>query len=253
MQDLSPSLLRSASVHFAAELKFVVSHALAEDIRHWARQHLEADTHGRGPANDVYSIASLYLDTADFRVLQRAGSYGRCKYRIRRYGQSGLAFVERKLKNRGLVSKRRTPISLAELEWLNGVGTERQWSARWFHQRVSLRQLQPVCQVRYSRMARVGSTPAGPVRLTLDDHLTASTADAFCFERWQNPVELLPGCAVLELKYRQMLPVLFKQLMTEFSLTPQTASKYRLGATAFALGSTMMRPADPTAGLCLIS
>jgi hypothetical protein len=38
---------------------------------------------------------------------------------------------------------------------------------------------------------------------------------------------LLPGQAVLEMKYRVQLPVLFKRLIEELSIAPRSVSKYR--------------------------
>jgi hypothetical protein len=40
------------------------------------------------------------------------------------------------------------------------------------------------------------------------------------------------GATILELKYRGPAPALFKRLVEEFALVPQTASKYRLGMLA---------------------
>ena len=37
---------------------------------------------------------------------------------------------------------------------------------------------------------------------------------------------------ILELKYRGAPPAIFRQLVEEFALTPQAASKYRLGMVA---------------------
>ena len=42
----------------------------------------------------------------------------------------------------------------------------------------------------------------------------------------------MTGRLILELKYRGAPPAIFRQLVEEFALTPQTASKYRLGVVA---------------------
>jgi hypothetical protein len=47
---------------------------------------------------------------------------------------------------------------------------------------------------------------------------------------------VIPGQMILELKYRQHVPAIFKRLVEEFGLEPERASKYRLGMTA--LGET---------------
>jgi hypothetical protein len=40
------------------------------------------------------------------------------------------------------------------------------------------------------------------------------------------------GQLILELKYRQPAPAVFKRLVEEFGLVPSAVSKYRLGMTA---------------------
>ena len=70
------------------EIKFVVDAQMGERIRAWARTFLDADRHGTGPFGDEYRTSTLYFDTAEGHVFHRWGSYGRAKYRIRRYGDS---------------------------------------------------------------------------------------------------------------------------------------------------------------------
>src|SRR5262245_25073388 len=151
-QLMSPALLSRDDRKFASEIKYWIPAELAPGIQDWARQHLSPDAHGRGPHSDSYHTTSLYLDTPAFDVLDRAGSYGRSKYRIRRYGFSPTAFVERKLKAGSLVSKRRTAIAIEELDRLGSTRIERGSPAFWFHRRISRRTLQPVCQIAYLRM-----------------------------------------------------------------------------------------------------
>src|SRR5260221_10849107 len=100
----------------ASEFKFVVDPALASEIREWARIRLAPDPHGGGSGGDQYRTASVYFDTAAFDVFHRRGSFGRSKYRVRRYGQGHVVFLERKLAKPGLVTKRRTRVALDVLE-----------------------------------------------------------------------------------------------------------------------------------------
>src|ERR1044071_4237055 len=105
---MSPSIDLRENRPFASEIKFAVNPRLGESIREWARVRLAPDPNASGEGGDGYRITSLYFDTRQFDVFHRRGSYGRSKYRIRRYGSSAVGFLERKLKTRGLVSKRRT-------------------------------------------------------------------------------------------------------------------------------------------------
>src|SRR4029453_15707230 len=95
---------------FAHELKFLVSEAVAESALTWARANLSPDPFAGGAVGDGYRVNRVYFDTAGFDFYPRKGSYGRCKYRVRRYGMEPAVFLERKLKTRGLVGKRRTRV-----------------------------------------------------------------------------------------------------------------------------------------------
>ncbi len=116
----------------AFEIKFVVDSQMGERIREWARTFLDADPHGTGPFGDEYRTSTLYFDTAEGHVFHRWGSYGRAKYRIRRYGDSDVAFLERKLRRPGMLVKRRTQVALHELERSGDVNGSRISSAEWF-------------------------------------------------------------------------------------------------------------------------
>jgi hypothetical protein len=221
-----PDIRRSAG---ASEIKFLVDPATADRVRAWARQHLEADPHGSGPFGDTYSTTTLYLDTPDLDVFHRRGSNGRAKYRIRRY-DNGVVFVERKLRTATRLAKRRTQVTLDDLPHLLAIQAA-DWPAEWFHRRMRARRLTPTCEVRYTRLARGMDTPAGPARLTVDDALHASPARGLCFG--PPPVTaFLEGQAIMEMKFRQALPAVFKRLLEELQLAPGTVSKYRhaLGA-----------------------
>jgi len=80
---------------FARELKFLVDERQAPALREWARARLARDSFGSGPYGDDYTTTSLYFETPQFDVYHRRGSYGRSKFRIRRYGTAEIVFLER--------------------------------------------------------------------------------------------------------------------------------------------------------------
>src|SRR5262245_3519697 len=123
----------------ASEIKFVVDPALGQAIRGWARMHLEADPHGSGPFGDEYQTTTIYFDTPSLHVLRRSGSYGRAKYRVRRYGTGDMVFLERKLRRPRLLVKRRTRVSIEELQQLTAANGD--WSGSWFEKRLVARGL----------------------------------------------------------------------------------------------------------------
>src|SRR5215217_4482153 len=211
----------------ACEIKFVLDERLAPAIRAWARANLKPDPHGSGPFNDAYTTSTIYFDSRRFDVFHRRNSYGRAKYRVRRYGSADTLFFERKLRQPGLLIKRRTADAIGALAHLENGEADPHWAGHWFHRRLLVRQLEPICQVTYDRIARIAPTAEGLVRLTLDDNLRAVAVNAACFA--PEPGEtFLHGRAVLELKYHARVPAVFRRLIEEFALQPQTASKYRL-------------------------
>jgi hypothetical protein len=222
---------------YAAELKFLVSPAVGDDIRAWARVHLTADSHGTGPHGDGYVTTSLYTDTPALDVYRRRGSYGRSKYRVRRYGSSDVAFLERKLRTSSLVSKRRSIVPTADLARLIPPLADRvTWPGGWFAARLSARQLEPVCQVSYQRTARVTPTPYGLARLTVDTALRARPVDGWAFAS-PDYLPVLADQAIVELKFAVGMPALFKRLLETFGLAPITTSKYRRSMQALGLAS----------------
>lgn len=227
----------TAAPGFSTELKFVVDAAIGVQIREWARTHLSADTHGTGPWGDEYRVSSVYFDTDALDVFYRRGSYGRSKFRIRRYHEEPIVFLERKLRTGARLAKRRTSIDMAVLpmlatpEVLNGDGTA------WFRRRVVLRGLHPICQVTYRRTARTGTTSEGGVRMTLDEHMSALASDAFTFHP-HGGTPLLQGIMILELKYRGVVPALFRGMIEDFRLAPRRSSKYRVAVETLGLVAT---------------
>jgi len=234
---MSPSTDQRENGEFASEIKFRVSPALADQIRDWARGRLAPDPNAAGESGDAYPITSLYFDTDQFDVFHRKRSFGRSKYRVRRYGESEIAFLERKLKTRGLLTKRRSIVRLDELARLTKPGPERGWAGHWFHRRLLARSLEARCQISYHRTARVAMTRYGPMRLTLDENLRALPAAGLGF-REQDGTCFLKDQNILELKFRCEMPVLFKYLVEEFALNPQPVSKYRLAAATLGLVTT---------------
>lgn len=241
--SISPSLHARESREFASEVKFQVPEFAGEEILEWARTRLSPDPNATDDTqNGTYQITSLYFDTEQFDVYHRNGSFGRSKYRIRRYGQSKVVFLERKLKTRGLVSKRRAAVGVQELEHLNDLEPDSGWPGFWFHQRLLARRLRPVCQIAYRRTARVAITQYGPMRLTLDRCVETVPLSLPCFGDLGSGIGLSDDKVIVEFKFRLGMPVLFKELVEKFALTATRVSKYRLAVVALGL----VAPPEPT-------
>ena len=219
----------------AREFKFLVTPARAAEIRAWAKERLSPDSHAG--SNGTYRVTSLYFDTAAFDVFHRRGSYGRAKYRVRRYDDAPSVYVERKMRTECLVSKRRSVIEAGEVSRIAGAG-DGDWSGGWFQRRLRARQLGPVCSISYVRTAMAGQQPDGSlVRLTLDEELCATRVHSPAFGEPYSGIRFAGGDQILELKFLGDMPALFKELLGSFTLNRSSVSKYRTAAAALGLAA----------------
>ena len=98
-----------------SEIKFIVTEATAAELCEWARVELDADPNAANPGSDNYRITTLYFDTQGFDLFFRRRSHARAEFRIRSYNEGGTVFLERKLRVRGHVLKRRSEVLLVDL------------------------------------------------------------------------------------------------------------------------------------------
>jgi hypothetical protein len=254
---MSPSLNLRENREFASEIKFQVPWSVAEKILEWARGRMSPDPNGAGDMSDAYQITSLYFDTEQFDVFARNGSFGRTKYRIRRYGPSEVVFLERKLKTRGLVTKRRAAVEIEELARLAQEEPDLGWPGFWFHQRLLARRLRPICQIGYRRTARVSMTAYGPIRLTFDYDVQTVPAPKLTFGDHLAGTRVSEDQVIVEMKFRVDMPASFKELVERFALNPRRVSKYRLAVVALGFVSEPVlepaQPEPPETPLCLTS
>ena len=220
----------------AVERRFVVDVALAGEILSWARGELDPDPHGMGTHGDEYELRTTYFDSPSFDVMRRLGSNGRAKYRIRRYNDEEWVFLERKLRTRALLTKRRTAVPIDMVPALSSEEGAPAPAAAWFTKRLELRQLQPVCVIGYERVARQVEGMACLSRLTVDTKIHGALFDHR--QPFAHPtMPLLPGEAIVELKYQGTPPLTFKALVERFSMRPAAVSKYRAAGRALGLAA----------------
>src|SRR5215208_7815581 len=162
---VSPGLVRSAGAVPAFEIKFLLTEVEAREVERRLRRRLTLDPHADPALDGAYRVTSVYFDTPGFDVYRRSEGYRRRKFRVRRYGASPTAFLERKTKSAQQVRKRRTAVPLHEVPRVVAA-TPADWPGGWFVKRLALRSLRPVCRVTYERVALVGHTAGGPIRAT---------------------------------------------------------------------------------------
>lgn len=224
-----------ASSDGAYEIKFLLDPSVAEEIVSRVRAEMHPDPHADPRMVDGYQINSIYFDTDDLRVFRRLSGFRRRKFRIRRYGESDRVFLERKAKSRGIVRKRRTEIHDAELDKVLAATSAPTWPGHWFHRRIIKRELRPVCQIAYERIALVGTAQDEPIRLTVDRNLICRAAPGVAPQRMEQGEPLVQDKRVLEMKFRTVLPPIFNHIVRDYQLTPGSVSKYRLGVVACGL------------------
>jgi hypothetical protein len=235
----SPSLFVAGEPQVAApaayELKFLLPEEKAQAVTDRIRPRLALDPHADPALGGAYRTTSVYTDTPRFDVLRRNGDYATSKYRARRYGANGPVFLERKDKDGNRVRKCRATVPADDLAILGRKHAPEDWVGDWFRGQVVERELAPVCRISYERVAFMGMTDSGAVRVTLDRNIRGEVADGWNLHPVGDVPELLPGFVVCEFKFRVALPAMLKEVVEALALTPATVSKYRRFARAAGL------------------
>jgi hypothetical protein len=225
--SVSPSLDRSRREIPAFEVKFFMPQAQALAVEAWIGHHMQLDPHCDPALGNSYDVSSVYCDTPDLAVFHKAAGFANRKFRLRRYGNAPGIFLERKTKWGDRLVKRRTLATPADLSRLGNGATDRDWPAFWFHRHLQARRLWPTCHVSYRRTAYFGVSEQGPIRLTLDRHVVCVPHSDWAALPSRDGRTLIDKEAILELKFSTTMPVLFRRLVYELSLAPNTFSKYR--------------------------
>ncbi len=219
---LSPSL-RSEADPPAYELKFLLSESQAREVQARIEPILQLDPNADPALGGAYRTTSLYSDTQAMDVYLRRGSLARDKYRVRRYGEAPILFLERKTKWGRRVQKHRTSIPHAQEHGLAQETRAEGWEGAWFHEQVLALGLRPVCLIAYERLAFIGPD----VRLTFDRRLQGKLIQQWSVASVQAGVPFLTEQVICEIKFQGVLPAFFKAIVQELNLAPSTVSKYR--------------------------
>ncbi len=242
----SPGLRADAEAGPAYELKFELA---ADDVlrmKAWAGSHLQPDPHG---VDGAYRVTSVYCDTAAFDVFHRSTGYRSSKLRLRRYGTTPFVFLERKVRRGDRVRKHRVEVAPEDLGRLahgvEGQAPPAGWSAGWFLEQTLRKRVAPTCRVGYRRTAFFGMSGRQAVRLTIDEDLIGVPARGWEAPPLHEGLDLLPGGALLELKFHDVMPELFRRLLPELPLQTARVSKYRRCVLLCGLAQERPAPAGP--------
>jgi VTC domain len=222
----SPALYQDFAETPAFEVKFLLTAAEAAEVERRLRTRLAPDPFADPALGGAYWVTSVYFDTPAFDVYRRSDGFRRRKYRVRRYGGAPTVFLERKVKRKQQVRKKRTAVPLGELDVLSNSAPDG-WPAAWFAQQLAARGLRPVCRVSYERIALVGTSHDGPIRVTFDRAARGSATRGPAPDPVANGVSLLCDEVVAEFKFLAAMPAAFKEVIEGLRLGPRPVSKYR--------------------------
>jgi hypothetical protein len=239
----SPALRGGHGSSAARELKFAVELRRIDELLATLAKRMRRDPHADPALDGDYLVTSLYCDSPDREVARRIGWHRFRKFRVRRYGLSEVAFLERKTRIGALVRKERIEIPIGELPFLalDANAHDPAWRAASYRRQLLRRALAPVCMIEYRRTAfYADAAHAGgslPIRVTLDRSLRGVAVEHYRFApaspslAWR---PILPDTAILEIKFAgdtaaaaDGVPVAVKDLLAALRVSRRGSSKYR--------------------------
>ena len=209
------------------EIKYVLTADKVDEFKKRISKYMQLDKYG------LTSIASLYYDTPDYKLIRTSieKPLFKEKIRLRSYGpatKDSTLFLELKRKAFGIVYKRRVPTnqqSVNDFFDFNGeIAKDGQISREIKYFRDFYKNLRPSCVIVYDREAYF--QPNGDLRLTLDfnprfrlDNLTLGTD--------MSGNALLPkGSCILEIKVQEAMPLWLTEILSDLKIYKTSFSKY---------------------------
>ena len=208
------------------ELKYLLDGDQTDFLCRALEGHMEIDAFG------LTSIASLYYDTPDRRLIR--ASLEKPKYkeklRLRSYGlaaKDSPVFLELKRKYDGVVYKRRVQTTVPQAErFLAGeaVLEDGQIVRELAYFRDYYPDLRPACLVVYDRTAYL--QPGGDLRLTVDRRPRYRTEGLTLTESMEGVPLLEDGWSILEVKVQQAMPLWLSGILSAGNIYKSSFSKY---------------------------
>lgn len=238
------------------ELKYLIPHRVAIEIREFVRQHFELDEFGQDRPNFAYPVHSLYLDSDDWQIFWRTqnGDKNRYKLRIRYYNEGARTpiFWEIKRRMKDVILKQRCAIRRAHAtQVLNGQLPELHemlspTSASEHEAIQDFLRLQfdlgavPKMHLAYEREAYVHHE-VNDFRVTFDRHVRVATRfDGRLTTHMEDPFICTGPCddpedvVILELKFTDRFPNWYRDLVRRFDLMQTGAAKFCEGTFLYA-------------------
>jgi len=207
------------------ELKFYLNKEQLAYFNEKIVEHMKLDKYG------LTSIASLYYDTPDYRLINR--SIEKPKYkeklRLRSYGlakEDSKTFLEIKRKSEGIVYKRR--ISLLEKEADELIRTNEAERKDQIGRELeafleNYKKVEPKYLIIYDRMAYYQDD--SDLRVTVDINPRYRTTDLNLHTSLQGTPLTDDGGAILEIKVQHSIPLWLTKILTEGKIYQTSFSK----------------------------
>ena len=209
------------------EMKYILSGSQTEYFKKAVEGHMKIDKFG------LTSIASLYYDTPNYRLIRTSIEKPpfKEKIRLRSYGiatEQSPVFLELKRKAYGIVYKRRVQSTIPLVDkFFRGVGdicAGGQINREITTFRDYYENLAPACLIIYDRIAYF--QPDGDLRLTID-HNPRYRYDDLDLMTSMDGNSLLPqGSTILEVKVQQAVPLWLSEILTKGKIYKGSFSKY---------------------------
>ena len=208
------------------ELKYLMNRAQTAFLLDRLEGHMRLDQYGRT------SIASLYYDTPDYRLIRASieSPLFKEKIRLRSYGlatANSPVYLELKRKAYGIVYKRRVQSTIPQVEKFfagSDICAGGQINREIACFRDYYGSLIPSCLIIYDREAYF--EPNGDLRLTVDFNPRYRT-DHLSLDRSMAGTPLCsPGTAILEIKVQDAMPMWLAHILDEGKIYKTSFSKY---------------------------
>lgn len=209
------------------EMKYILNPEQTEYFKKSMEGHMVIDKFG------LSSIASLYYDTPNFRLIRTSIEKPafKEKIRLRSYGlatDSSPVFLELKRKAYGVVYKRRVQSTIPLVQkFFDGEGdicAGGQINKEITTFRDYYQELVPACMIIYDRIAYY--EPGGDLRLTID-HNPRYRSEHLDLTYSMDGISLLgEGYTILEVKVQQAVPLWLTEILTKGRIYKGSFSKY---------------------------
>lgn len=209
------------------EMKYIMTPEQTAYFKESVADHMRIDKFG------LTSIASLYYDTPNYRLIRTSVEKPpfKEKIRLRSYGlatETSPVFLELKRKAYGIVYKRRVQSTIPLVQrFFNGEGdicAGGQINREITTFRDYYQTLVPACLIVYDRVAYY--QPDGDLRLTIDHNPRYRYEDLNLTTSMDGHSLLKEGCTILEVKVQQAVPLWLSAILTKGHIYKGSFSKY---------------------------